>query len=62
MDYCKLNLTVKKDHFALPFIYQILDRMQTISIIAFWIAILITTLPTRVLKLVVLYVTQLEQS
>lgn len=27
MDYCKLNAATKKDHFSLPFIDKMLDRL-----------------------------------
>jgi len=39
IDYQKLNATTCKDHFPLPFIDQMLERLADMSIIVFWMDI-----------------------
>ena len=43
IDYRKLNTATRKDHYPLPFISQMQDRLAGHPTIVFWMVILVTT-------------------
>src|SRR4051812_46775606 len=51
IDYRRLNDTTRKDHFSLPFIDQMLERLASHEYYCFWMGTLVITRFTLLLKI-----------